>query len=59
MSLAHKYYREYEERYYFFLKGTSLTDPITVLISCLIANTESTVIFSLFLWFKQSAKSDD
>ena len=45
--------------HYFFLKGTSLTDPVTVLISCLIANTESRVIYSLFLWFKQSAKSDD
>lgn len=45
--------------HYFFLKGTSLTDPVTVLISCLIANTESRVIYSLFLWFKQSAKSGD
>lgn len=42
-----------------FLKGTPLIDPITVTISCLIANTEPSVIFLSFLWLKQSAKSNN
>lgn len=35
--------------HYFFLKGTSLTDPITVLISCLIANRVQGDLFFISL----------